>query len=254
MRKKRRKQFNHRNDEAPYIAHIMIDNLGQQVLKPLYHTAHRGMSLPPPVPLDHHVAAHRDEDEEDKENSAALPYYPTCHWHQYYSNVPYNPFGYYYAPANVLFHPRSSDDSDQQMNKRNRKHRRKSISTFSRAYSNPSFKKDHGKCYKSNRIVPTMKDNRTLLHVYPMIDMHYHNSGHATEHHDKSDPKLVKWLSYSGVKHNNDHRHSSDSKYSKMYKDAGNKKNKDRSMEPDARGRQLLDIQRGNRKNTLSGK
>lgn len=39
-----------------------------------------------------------------------------------------------------------------------------------------------------------------------------------------------------------------------MYKDAGNKKNKDRSMEPDARGRQLLDIQRGNRKNTLSGK
>jgi hypothetical protein len=79
MRKKRRKQFKHRNDEAPYIGHIMIDNQGQQVLKPLYHTAHRGMSLPPPVPLDHHVAGQRDEDEEDKENSAALPYYPTCH-------------------------------------------------------------------------------------------------------------------------------------------------------------------------------
>jgi hypothetical protein len=79
MRKNRRKQFKHRNDEAPYIGHIMIDNQGQQVLKPLYHTAHRGMSLPPPVPLDHHVAGQRDEDEEDKENSAALPYYPTCH-------------------------------------------------------------------------------------------------------------------------------------------------------------------------------
>jgi hypothetical protein len=190
MRKNRRKQFKHRNDEAPYIGHIMIDNQGQQVLKPLYHTAHRGMSLPPPVPLDHHVAGQRDEDEEDKENSAALPYYPTCHCHQYYSNVPYNPFGYYYAPANVLFPPRSSDDSDQQMNKRNRKHRRKSRGEEDRRHQRVKS------AYINNKIplyiVPTMKDNRTLLHVYPMNDMHYRNSGHTTDHHDKSDPKLVK--------------------------------------------------------------
>jgi hypothetical protein len=55
MGKKRRNKFKIRLEEAPYIGHIMVDVNGQQILKPLYHTTHRGMSLPPPIPLSSYV-------------------------------------------------------------------------------------------------------------------------------------------------------------------------------------------------------
>jgi hypothetical protein len=124
--RKRRNKFKQRFDETPYIGHIMINNDGQQVLQPLYPTnLARGASLPPPVPLGKAYLHENENEEEEKEEVAPTHYYPTCHCQQYYSNMYYNPHGYYYAPANLYFSP-GSDDSERTMNKRNRKHRRKS--------------------------------------------------------------------------------------------------------------------------------
>ena len=80
--------------------------------------------MPPPVPLGK-TYLHEEENEEEKEEVAPTHYYPTCHCQQYYSNMYYNPHGYYYAPANLYFPP-GSEDSERTMNKRNRKHKRKS--------------------------------------------------------------------------------------------------------------------------------
>lgn len=121
--RKRRNKFKQRQD--PYVGHLMVNNEGQQVLQPLYSTGTRGVSLPPPITLGKHYNDYCGEEEEDKENMAPIQYYPTCHCQQYHANMYYNPHGYYYAPASVYFSPRS-EESDEHVNKRNRKHRRKS--------------------------------------------------------------------------------------------------------------------------------
>ena len=219
MEKKRRNKFKIKHEEAPYIGHIMIDVNGQQVLKPLYHTAHRGLSLPPPTPLSCYVVGGCEDHEEDKEN----------------------------------------------MNKRNRKLSRKSRGEESRCHHRVKS------AYINNRIalyiVPTVRDNRTLLHAYPINGMHHHSACHQVEHQEKVDPRYVRKLEYSSDKHRVDHREMSNYKEPKGFKHSAHKKQKDRSMELDSRGRQFFDLEktshapykhkssdRHHRRNTHSGK
>jgi hypothetical protein len=160
------------------------------------------------------------------------------------------------------------------MNKRNRKNSRKSRDEEGRRHHRVKS------AYINNKIllyiVPTVRDNRTLLHAYPINDMHNHNTchqmnhqmnyqmshqmghqmshqmghqmnhqmSHQTNHQEKFDPRYVKKLEYSSDKLKVDHRNLSRSKESKYYKDSGNKKDKHRSMELDARGRQFFDTVR----------
>lgn len=65
-----------RHEEVPYMGHIMLNNDGKHVLQPLYSAGLRGSSLPPPMALGRECKE-LGANEEEKENMAALPYYPT---------------------------------------------------------------------------------------------------------------------------------------------------------------------------------
>lgn len=75
--RKRRNKFKQRQDETPYMGHIMMNNEGQHILQPLNSLANRGLSLPPPIPFGRGYNECIDEHEEVKENMAPIPYYPT---------------------------------------------------------------------------------------------------------------------------------------------------------------------------------
>ena len=97
-----------------------------------------------------------------------------------------------------------SPDSEEYQRKRNRKHRHKSKEEHSRKHGR--VKSAYVKQRIPLHIVPTMKDNRMLLHAYPM-----HNfsqpPGYSTIEKDrvniKFNPKFVKKLEYSSDKFQN---------------------------------------------------
>jgi len=47
--RKRKNKFRQRNEEVPFIGHLMINNEGQQILQPMYPAQHRELSLPQPI-------------------------------------------------------------------------------------------------------------------------------------------------------------------------------------------------------------
>lgn len=75
--RKRRNKFKQRQEDYPYIGHIMVDSKGQQYLRPLYPVGHRNMSLPPLLPIGKQHYESLDNDEENKENVAPYQHYPT---------------------------------------------------------------------------------------------------------------------------------------------------------------------------------
>lgn len=75
--RKRRNKFKQRHEEAPFVGHIMVDNKGQQYLRPVYNTGNRVMSLPPSMPIGKPYYESLEECEENKENMAPMQYYPT---------------------------------------------------------------------------------------------------------------------------------------------------------------------------------
>lgn len=245
--RKRRNKFKQRQDETPYMGHLVVNNEGQHVLQPLYSMSHRGFSMPPPMAI---VKGYVDE-EEDKENVAPIPYYPTCKCQHHHSNMYYNPHGYYYAPASLYFSPKS-DDSEKYMNKRSRKNRRKSRDE-EHHYGDRRSHRVKSACV-SNRIpvqiIPKVRDSRMQLHAYPLVDM-YPSQAHAgymkePSSGEKEDPRYVKKLEYSA-----DKIQISASKH----KDSEKKRHKqpDRSEEVEDRSKDYFEIKRKDRKHTLSG-
>ena len=255
--RKRRNKFKQRQD--PYVGHLMVNNEGQHVIQPLYSTGTRGVSLPPPITLGKPYNECIDEYEEEKENMAPMQYYPTCHCQQHYANMYYNPHGYYYAPASLYFSPRS-DESDEHINKRKRKHRRKSRGYDDLYNHNHEHTGRRGNArvksaYISNRIplhiVPTMRDNRMLLHAYPLNDPYsaqgYPNIMKEPVPVEKSDPVYVKKLEYSA-----DKLAMSSRKHKKSDQKKSAKK-QDHSLEVDNKSKEYFDVNKRDRKNTLSG-
>jgi len=107
--------------------------------------------------------------------------------------------------------------------------------------------------YINNRIplhiVPTVRDNRMLLHAYPINDV-YAQQQHAPNDRDSFagnvDPVYVKKLEYSADKfQKNLSKKNSASKRSS--------KKQDRSVKLRDKSHDYFEIQKSNRKNTLSG-
>jgi hypothetical protein len=90
------------NEDGSFAGHGMHHN---DFLHPMMH--HRGLSQPPPVDLRNQLGIHTGAIEEEKERAYMPPkqYYPTCACHKTVNGIKYNPYGYYYAPANILFSP-----------------------------------------------------------------------------------------------------------------------------------------------------
>ena len=279
--RKRRNKFKQRQEDMPYVGHLMINNDGQQIIQPMYQPNHRGTSMPLPMPVRRPQDYPEDLDEEDKENVSPLQYYPTCNCHHNYANMYINPHGYYYAPASLYFSPRS-DDSDHSVNKRIKKHRRKSknndeqrghknyhrhdahdkyhgytgtnqyysrFNDCSRSAKKQRMKAKHRvkSAYINNRIplhiVPTKIDNRMFLHAYP-INYPYQYNSKEDSHCENEDPVYVKKLEYSGDKIQSPHNKPKSSDHKKP--------RKDRSVEVENRSKDYFQINRA-RKNTLSG-
>lgn len=189
----------------------MMHNEMNQFAQPML--PYRGLSQPPPVDLRNQLGIHDHHLEEEKERDYMPPkqYYPTCNCQKTVLNVRYNPYGYYYAPANILFSPKSLDSEDHSK-KRNRKHKRKSRE---RHYHKSNRTKS---AYVGNtiplQIVPTMKDNRVLLHAYPMEEEYSHNEhprAHKERESSRRPPTYIQKLEYSSSKKSSRYR-SSDKK------------------------------------------
>lgn len=69
--RKRRNKFKQKHDDMSYIAHIMVNNDGQQVLHPLYPANSRGYSMPP-IPISNKSSSELMYEEDERIN-----YYPT---------------------------------------------------------------------------------------------------------------------------------------------------------------------------------
>ena len=206
--RKRRNKFKQKQEDYSFIGHIMVDNKGQQFLRPLYPVGHRNISLPPLLPIGKQHLESLDNDEENKENVAPNQHYPTWNWQQYYANMWYNPHGYYYAPASLYFVQRSIDSDSG--SKRRAKIRRKS--------------RENDNC-----IAPTKTENRMLLHAYP-INEAYTAQLYANQDKDyiyeQNDPVYVKKLEYSADKLASSSKHkmsSSKKKWEKAWQKCWNR-------------------------------
>lgn len=249
---KRRNKFK-QMEEVPYMAQITINHDGQQVLHPLYAPHRSGYSMPPPIPISHRSSSEIME-EEEKEELAPIPYYPTCKCHTHYPQLNYNPHGYYYAPAN-LYYSGQSAEHESPVNKRQKKQRRKSKGEDS--HHDCRDKRYRVKsAYINNRIplhiVPTKVDNKMLLHAYPIKDADQAQKlgyeGFQARQGSKREDHYVKKLQYSADKVSVMQKFKSSEKKKKR-KNRG----QDRSMEVDDYNREFFKINKHDRKNTLSG-
>lgn len=160
----------HWGEDRAYGSHHMMNNDASHYSNPMF--PYRGVSQPPPVDIRNQLGIYNGHYEEDKDYEQPRQYYPTCNCHKTVHNVRFNPYGYYYAPANILFSPRSID-SEGKSKKRHRKSRRKSRDRHHHRSSRT--KSAFVGSTIPLLIVPTMKDDRVLLHAYPMEDEHSHH-------------------------------------------------------------------------------
>lgn len=120
-------------------------------------------------------------------------YYPTCRCQQYYSNMCYNPHGYYYAPAN-LYYPPAEGEIEGKGRRRNKKRMRKKRAEERMNYHEAIGYEKHGKKHRNKsayvnnwiplQIFPTRIDNKTLLHAYPLCNDVYPPYMHPGELHE----------------------------------------------------------------------
>lgn len=179
-----------------------------------YHQHHhhpmmqyRGLSQPPPVDIRNQLGIHTGGIEEEKERAYMPPkqYYPTCNCQKTVNNMKYNPYGYYYAPANILFSPRSID-SDEHMKKRHKKRRSKTREKHRSGRAKSAYV--HNKTLL--QIIPTMKDNKILLHAYPIEEAPVSKDCSEKEQDSaKKTPTYIQKLEYSSGKKSSRYNRSS---------------------------------------------